>query len=132
MITLGFISYFFLFKLLIVLLLKKTYHPLSINLITKFVWCDLCKEKINLEFNNPPYIFKSRAKLKQIEVNNSDNIKCIDISINNSNMNIGLLDPFEQTINSSLNATNLIVDDYELINYLDQDTSNSFLTGFNF
>jgi hypothetical protein len=34
------------------------------------------------------------------------------------------LDPFEQTINGSLNATNLIVDDYELINFLDQDTSN--------
>ena len=93
------------------------------------MWCDLCKEKINLEFNNPPYVFKSRAKLKQqqqqMDLNNSDNKnKCIDISIKNNS----LLDPFEQTINNSLNASNLIVDDYDLISYLDQDTSISFLT----
>lgn len=32
----------------------KTFHPLSMNLKTKNVWCELCENRIDLENNNPP------------------------------------------------------------------------------
>jgi hypothetical protein len=32
----------------------KTFHPLSMNLKTRNVWCELCETRIDLENNNPP------------------------------------------------------------------------------
>jgi ubiquitin carboxyl-terminal hydrolase 20/33 len=34
------------------------HHPLSINLSTKLVWCEICQDKIDLAWNNPPFYFK--------------------------------------------------------------------------
>ncbi len=70
------------------------HHPLSINLTTKAVWCELCNNKIVLETNNPPYYIKSKNHSKLADNNLCDN--------NNEDL-----------------------DDFNLINYLDQETANS-------
>ena len=110
--------------------LKKTYHPLSINLSTRFVWCDLCKEKINLEFNNPSFSFNLVPNFKL----NEESFEKTKYSKVSSALTHGKKNPFsslkesfEQNFQESLDCSNLIIDDYDLISYLDQENSKFIL-----
>lgn len=75
----------------------KIWHPLSINLSTHCVWCDICSERINLELNNPPYHLRSRQ-------NNTEN--------HNGSFVVEKEEP---------------VDDYKFSTYLDYDLLTQFL-----
>jgi ubiquitin carboxyl-terminal hydrolase 20/33 len=76
----------------------KMLHPLSINLITQCVWCDICSERINLELNNPPFHFKSHHN----NINHLSN-------------------------ESFVAQTEEPVDDYKFSTYLDYDLLTQFL-----
>ena len=105
---------------------KTTYHPLSINLITRNVWCDLCKVKVNLEFNNPPFTFSSyhiaTASDKRGKTHKHTKIQknpFSSLSIDDEMPHV----PTHTYDSNSIN-TNFWIDDYDLISYLDQENSN--------
>ncbi len=64
------------------------------------MWCDICKQNIILETNNPPFYFQSRINPSHLKSSSS----------NNGNFN-------------SYEKNQYASDDLELINYLDQEIS---------
>ena len=70
------------------------------NLTTKAVWCELCNDKIFLEYNYPPFHLKT---------SNSD-VSLADIAVGTNNI---------------CNGNENTVDDFDLINFLDEETSRT-------
>jgi uncharacterized UBP type Zn finger protein len=56
------------------------HHPLSINLTTKKIWCELCKCPVILHENIPPFYFKTKDDNKSDEKNQNQqqNVQEID------------------------------------------------------
>jgi hypothetical protein len=74
----------------------------------------LCFNRINLESNQPAYRFKSRLKVNNAIASSAD----CSLLLTASNGN-GSLEPFEQQF--MFDAAQAPIDDFDLINYLDQD-----------
>ena len=87
------------------------------------MWCELCKEKVNLELNNPPFSFTLNENCK---LDTSEETSQLDTKATVNNPFSSLKESFEQNVNDSLDSSSLIVDDYELISYLDQENSNYY------
>jgi hypothetical protein len=57
----------------------KTFHPLSMNLKTRNVWCELCENRIDLENNNPPV--RCYAECDETNNNNTCNATVDDLDL---------------------------------------------------
>jgi hypothetical protein len=93
-------------------------------LSTRFVWCDLCKEKINLESNNPSFSFGLIQNF-QVEEHSFEKSKYSKVTSKAMTKN-GEKNPFsslKETDNELIDYSNLITDDFDLISYLDQENS---------
>ena len=77
---------------------------------TRFVWCDLCKEKINLESNNPSFSFGLFQNF-QVDEHSFEKSKYSKVTSKAMNKN-GEKNPFsslKETDNELIDYSNLIV-----------------------
>ncbi len=82
---------------------KDSYHPLSINLTTKAVWCEICSNKILLEQNDPAYCLKHKSKQQQKQ----------------TDLNALISNQFSKIVEKYVKKEQF--DDMELISYLDKE-----------
>ena len=58
--------------------MKRFHHPLSINLTTKNVWCELCSIRVSLESNVPSLDSKFSKKIELCNGNGHDEHNTVD------------------------------------------------------
>ncbi|CAF0856128.1 unnamed protein product [Brachionus calyciflorus] len=80
----------------------KSFHPLSINLTTKNVWCELCSTRVNLD-SNIPSLGSNFKQLNQLKFSKN------------------------YVVNDKIDkdSKKIIADDYDLISYLDKENDQS-------
>jgi ubiquitin carboxyl-terminal hydrolase 20/33 len=88
---------------------NEAHHPLSINLSTKLVWCEICNDKIDLAWNNPPFYFKPLRE--------SNSHRAGTLTANDSHSH-----RVSMSEDSAVNEAEADDDNTELANFLDRDS----------